>query len=366
MHDRVVGVWYFLQAVQELLQGAVVAIQGEVANVSVRRGYTFFDLKDESQDARLSCLCFRGDLSHILQDGQLVIVRGKPTIYIKSGQFRLLVQYAEPLGQGSVQRAFMALQKRLEAEGLFQGSRKRAIQPMPQSVGLITSRNAAGMQDFLAIAQQLVCTANFYHIDVAVQGEKAESEICEALARCSQMQLDCVVLIRGGGSTEDLHAYNSEKVARAIASSRVPVLVGVGHQQDITIAGMVADVEVATPTAAAHHLFPTVGAFQAQVFQLLQRMRVTGEQRIGDAMRQVDGQMDRLQRDLMVQVQHAQQHLDGVMKHVGALSPLAVLQRGYSITSWPGKVPKQPPGQGAVIETRMSDMLFQSVVNSHE
>ncbi len=228
-------------------------VEGEVTNVSESsRGHLYFTLKDAT--AALDCVMWSSRASRLrfrIEDGLAAAAAGSLTVYPQRGRFQLVVDQLEPLGQGALQLAFEQLKARLAAEGLFDEARKRPLPALPQRVGIVTSPTGAALRDMLKILRR------WPHLRVVVaparvQGEGAAAEIATAVRRLAGSGLVDVLLVgRGGGSLEDLWAFNEEPVARALAESPVPVVAGVGHQVDFTIADFVADVRAATPTQAA-------------------------------------------------------------------------------------------------------------------
>jgi exodeoxyribonuclease VII large subunit len=315
-----------------LLGQTSVRVEGEVANYSVSQGkFVFFDLKDEKEDAMIGVFLMLHTLSTPLEDGMRVYVSGKSSIYSKRGSFRLNASRVEAVGEGSVKRAFELLKDKLAKEGLFRDERKRPLPPYPQRVGIISSEDAAGFGDFCRIAWQRLPGVEYIFANVAVQGVSAEREIIAALDVLNEHPLDVIVLIRGGGSMEDLHAFNSELVARAIVRSRVPVLVGVGHERDITIADYCADCRAATPSNAAQILLPT----KEEVKDRIVRLTASGQRRIAR-------EIDRLQHTVDTSTSHQFRMIESALKEIRskteylirtieAISPSQTLARGYSI-----------------------------------
>ena len=343
-----------------------VRVEGEIANYSVSRGkFVFFDLKDEEADSRVGCFMMLYQQNVPLEDGMRVVVEGRPGIHSKSGQFRLGVNKAEPVGQGSVKRAFDLLSAKLEKEGLFELSRKRPLPRFVSKVGIISSADAAGFGDFRKIALSRLPGVRYCFANVAVQGRDAEKEICAAFDALNGLPgLEAIVLIRGGGSMEDLHAFNSEPVARAIVRSRVPVLVGVGHERDVTIADLCADVRAATPSNAAQLLVPTKEEVQAHVTGLTQNGLRRVERSIQGAREKVLGSCQRMKERLLYRIGSAQERVSHTMKTIEAISPQQTLKRGYSITTGPsGNVIRSTADvpSGAVLSTRVSDGVITSI-----
>ena len=229
-------------------------VEGEISNFRpAPSGHVYFTLKDA--DAQLPIVLFRRQamlLRFRPEDGLHVLVRGRVSVYEQRGQLQLVAETMEPVGAGSLQLAFEQLKERLKAEGLFDADRKKPLPLFPHTVGIVTSPTGAVIRDFLNIVSRRHSGLNVLLCPVSVQGESAPGEIEAALAELNAGGLvDLIVLARGGGSLEDLAAFNSERVARAIASSRLPVVSAVGHETDFTIADFVADLRAPTPSAAA-------------------------------------------------------------------------------------------------------------------
>ena len=255
MRDRIYTVGHLLHEVNRLLEQGFsgLSVQGEVTGVKrSARGHLYFCLKDD--EAQLDCAMWASAARRLrfdLEDGLAVLALGSLTIYAQRGRFQMIVDGLEPQGIGALQLAFEQLKGRLDAEGLFAADRKRPLPRLSQRVGLVTSPTGAALRDMLAVL------ARIPHLEVIlaptrVQGEGAAEEIAAALTRLSGSGLvDLVIVGRGGGSLEDLWAFNEEPVARAIAAAPVPVVSAVGHETDVTIADFVADERAATPTRAA-------------------------------------------------------------------------------------------------------------------
>lgn len=229
-------------------------VEGEISNCRpASSGHVYFTLKD--QDAQLPIVLFRRQallLRFRPQDGLRVLVRGRLSVYEQRGQMQMVAETMEPVGAGSLQLAFEQLKEKLKAEGLFATERKRPLPPFPRTAGIVTSPTGAVIRDVLNVVGRRHSGLNILLCPVSVQGESAPAEIERALACLNESGLvDVIVLARGGGSLEDLAAFNSERVARAIAASKIPVVSAVGHETDFTIADFVADLRAPTPSAAA-------------------------------------------------------------------------------------------------------------------
>ena len=229
-------------------------VEGEISNFrSAPSGHLYFTLKDA--DAQLPAVLFRRQamlLRFRPADGLHVLVRGRVSVYEQRGQMQFIAEAMEPVGAGSLQLAFEQMKEKLKAEGLFDQSRKRPLPAFPRTVGIVTSPSGAVIQDFLNIVRRRHSGLNVLLCSVSVQGESSAAEVEAAIASLNASSLaDVIVLARGGGSLEDLAAFNSERIARAIVASRLPVVSAIGHETDFTIADFAADLRAPTPSAAA-------------------------------------------------------------------------------------------------------------------
>jgi len=264
---------------------ADVWVEGEISNFRpAPSGHVYFTLKDA--DAQLPVVLFRRQailLRFRPEDGLHVLVRGRVSIYEQRGQMQLVAETMEPVGAGSLQLAFEQLEQRLKSEGLFDAERKQPLPAFPRTVGIITSPTGAVIRDFLSIVARRHSALNVFILPVSVQGDSAPAEIESAIAQLNQEgligsddgqspQVDVIVLARGGGSLEDLAAFNSERVARAIAASRLPVVSAVGHETDFTIADFAADLRAPTPSAAAELITEAQHKIAERVANLIHRL----------------------------------------------------------------------------------------------
>jgi exodeoxyribonuclease VII large subunit len=228
-------------------------VEGEIADCTNAQGHIYFTLKDSG--AHLSAVLWRTDAARLrfrLTTGLHVLVKGRVSVYVPRGRYQLLADSIEPKGAGALQVAFEQLKKRLQAEGLFEAARKRPLPMLPRRIGVVTSLEGAALRDVLRVLRTRRAPADIVISPTRVQGEGAASEIARAIARVARVAgVDVLIVGRGGGSTEDLWAFNEEVVARAIAAAPVPVIAAVGHEVDTTIADFVADVRAATPSQAA-------------------------------------------------------------------------------------------------------------------
>jgi exodeoxyribonuclease VII large subunit len=294
-----------------------VAVRGEISGFSrAASGHCYFTLKDEGGQIR--CAMFRRAASLLdfaPRDGELVEVRGRLGVYEPRGDLQLIVESMGRAGQGALFEQFLQLKAKLEAEGLFEPARKRALPPLPRGIGLVTSLGAAALHDVVTALQRRVPHIPVVLAPASVQGANAPQELVEALGRlyaqaragseAGQPVIDVILLVRGGGAMEDLWAFNDERLARTLAQSPVPVVSGVGHETDFTIADFVADLRAPTPTAAAE-LVAQPRAVWLGALDLMQ---------------------ERLQDAVIRQLDVQSQRLDGVAARLGRPSVLAARQR---------------------------------------
>lgn len=269
----ILSVSALVRAARELLESGFpgVAVEGEISNLArPRSGHVYFTLKDS--EAQLRCALFKREADRVgfpLVDGLKVLARGRLSIYPARGEFQLYVSALEEAGLGALQRAFEALKRKLAAEGLFDTASKRAIPRYPSRIGVITSPTGAALRDILNVLARRYPLSEVLIYPVQVQGEPAAAMIAAALARaCTRNECDVLLLARGGGSLEDLWPFNEEVVARAIRASTIPIVTGIGHETDFTIADFAADLRAPTPSAAAESAVPDSRELLARLAQL--------------------------------------------------------------------------------------------------
>ncbi|MEK7570537.1 MAG: exodeoxyribonuclease VII large subunit [Patescibacteria group bacterium] len=359
-----------------------VVVEGEVADFRgfSRETLVFFEIKDEG--SRLRCFMLAHELDCDLADGLAVRVTGTPSVFVKNGGLHLRVNKIELVGQGALQQALEKTKKKLEAEGLFATERKRTLPAYPERIGLITSADAAARTDVLRVLKNRWPFATIVFFPVGVQGSGAIASIVGALERCIHYDLDAVILTRGGGSLEDLQAFNSELVARAMFSCTVPIVCGVGHERDWTIADLVADVRAATPSNAAELVSPDIGQVQMNIDMLAGFFDDGWRQLLGE----LHDRLHHLTRDLADVVQGTVQRvislrqqllqafifalertrtdLFNAAKLVQTLSPTATLERGYSLTMVGNTVVKDAASvkKGSRLHTRLKRGTIDSTV----
>lgn len=309
----------------------VIVVEGEVTSFKVNQGkYVFFDLKDQS--GTLGCFMSLFQLRTQLEDGMKVRVVAQPKL-TAWGRFSLTVRDVQPVGEGSLKRAFELLRAKLEKEGLFAPERKRTLPRIPSRIGVISSTQAAGYADFVEIISQRWGGVELIVAHTLVQGFEAPRQIVRALEHFNQMAepVDVIAIIRGGGSADDLAAFNDEPLVRAIASSRIPTIVGVGHEVDTSLVDMVADVRAATPSNAAQLLVPD----KADMARLVSRDRLRMLQAIDVAAQRVQRTLDEgrvaMARALDDRYDSFSRRFEQLQAVLRQLDPRTALQRGYAL-----------------------------------
>jgi exodeoxyribonuclease VII large subunit len=257
-------------------------VEGEVSNLKAAdSGHLYFSLKDER--AQLRAVAWRTQarlLRFKPKDGQKVLARGSVKVYAPRGDYQLQVEVLEPLGKGSLQQAFEDLKEKLQKEGLFDAARKRSLPILPRRVGIVTSPTGAVIRDFLRVLRRRYRNLDVLLYPARVQGEGAGFEVAQGVRVLGRLGLDVVIVARGGGSLEDLWAFNEEVVARALAASPVPTISAVGHETDFTIADFVADVRAATPSAAAEMVVQAKEELRARLAHLDSRAQAASRLRL--------------------------------------------------------------------------------------
>jgi exodeoxyribonuclease VII large subunit len=355
-----------------------IAVEGEVTNFTrSSAGHQYFSLKDARAQIRVVLFATNARfLRFRIENGLQMIVRGRLTVYEAKGEFQLNAVAAEPAGLGALQLAFEQLKKRLADEGLFDPARKKPIPMLPQRIAVVTSPTGAAIRDVLHVIGRRFEGLSVQIYPVRVQGATAAREVAAALKHLSRWQMHDVVLIcRGGGSLEDLWAFNEEILARAVAACEIPTISGVGHETDFTICDFVADLRAPTPSAAAEIVIRAKSEICTQVDHMTRRVRhvlesrvrnyrhelrhLSSSDRLGVVVRRVGVARERLERRRMMlfrlldaraktlrrrltnceeplsrypaRIKRERDRLRGVMAHLQAVSPLSVLSRGYAI-----------------------------------
>jgi exodeoxyribonuclease VII large subunit len=277
---RVVTVSELTAAVREALETGFgdIWVEGEISNCRLwNTGHLYFTLKDSG--AQIKGVMFRSAVRYLKfkpEDGLHVIARGRLGVYDPKGEYQIVCEHLEPQGLGALQLAFEQLKKKLQAEGLFDQARKRALPSLPRRIGIVTSLDGAAIRDIIKVLKRRHPNAHLLIRPTRVQGDGAEEDIARAIRAIVKVdRVDVVIVGRGGGSIEDLQAFNQEAVARAIAASPVPIISAVGHESDVTIADFVADLRAPTPSAAAEMVVSAKDDFCARIDRLSHRLQAT-------------------------------------------------------------------------------------------
>ena len=388
------------QHIRTLLESDVtlqdVWVQGEISNLGrPASGHIYFTLKDAG--ASLRGVMWKGDARRLtlpLQDGMQIEAHGRIGIYEPQGQYQFYADIIRPVGEGVLYQEFLRLKAMLEAEGLFDAERKRPIPELPRKIGIVTSATGAALRDMLNTLRRRLPLVEVLLAPSPVQGAEATPGLVSALEALNRLDPDVILLARGGGSIEDLWAFNDERVVRAVATSAIPVISGVGHETDFTLCDFVADLRAPTPTAAAELATPiTVTDLSAYLRGMNARLanstlNLLAAQRSGleasvarlrfsSPLRRVQTDRQRLDEYARRGTSALKHHLalngsrlQGYDRRLEALNPLAVLGRGYALVTRKadGKLVSQVrqvnPGDG--IRVRVSDGAFEGVVSSEK
>ncbi len=309
-----------------------VTINGELSNFRISKNkWVYFDLKDEFSS--LKCFGTVYMLPGPLEDGMLLSIKGVPRLHNNYG-FSINILSIVPSGEGSIKKAAVLLKLKLEKEGLFDENRKRQIPYPPQSIGLITSKQSAAYSDFIKVINKRWAGLDIHFIDVQVQGDAAIDEIKEAINHFNYLNydLDALVIIRGGGSSEDLAIFNNESIVRVIAASRIPSLVAVGHERDISLAELVADVRASTPSNAAELIAPDKKAIMIDINNQIKFLN----HQLSTLLSQQKMNLLDLSNQLFTNIEHfiVNQNNELTLKRklIEAYNPSLILKRGYSIS----------------------------------
>ena len=358
MKTHILTVTHLTIQIKNLLEGNFpdIWVEGEISNLSIpQSGHAYFTLKDEQSQIR--SVLFRSSqrfLKFTLQHGMQVICRGRVSVYEPRGEYQLIVDYIEPKGIGALQLAFEQLKAKLEKEGLFDLDHKRPLPLLPQRIGIITSPTGAAIRDMLRVIKRRHPRMHILIYPVPVQGIEAAPAIVEAIQYFNRDQnVEVMIVGRGGGSLEDLWAFNEEPVARAIYASKIPVISAVGHETDYTISDFVADLRAPTPSAAAEMVVKSEESFRESISSLESSLIKSIQQQIdltraslreftrllGDPRRlleqyvqRVDELTGRLATGLQHHVRRDRALLTALTAGLDHLNPLGILSRGYSVT----------------------------------
>ncbi len=371
-------------------------VEGEISNfIQHSSGHIYFSIRDAG--ASLKCAFFRRaneKLKFKLKDGMKVICFGSISVYEARGDYQLIVEEIEPKGIGALQLQFQQLKEKLEKEGLFDESHKVPIPFLPTRIGIVTSPTGAAIRDILNIARRRFSNVEIIINPVRVQGEGAKDEIAGAIRQFNKLKnIDVMIVTRGGGSLEDLWPFNEEVVARAIYDSHIPVISAVGHEIDYTMSDFVADFRAPTPSAAAELVIPKKedlvnlintsiarlkNALSVKIDTLMHTLATSKESYILrqplNLIMQYEQEIDDLRKDIAIRIDHIvkirSENFNLVTSKLEALSPLAILRRGYSITA---KLPEHVIiknsdilKKGDEVETKLGNGKFRSRVEKVE
>lgn len=361
--QRIWSVSQLTRYVRELLEEDEslkdVWVQGEISNLSKpSSGHIYFTIKDV--DASLRCVMWRSVVArqtYIPQDGDAIEVHGYVSVYEAGGQYQLYADVFRPLGEGALYQEFLRLVSRLEAEGLFDPERKKAIPQWPERIGLITSPTGSAIRDVLSTLKRRYPLVEITLFPTVVQGDDAPEGIVEGLEALNRwIEPDVILLVRGGGSLEDLWAFNDERVARAVAASQAPVISGVGHETDFTITDFAADLRAATPTAAAELATPDheelrrsmldallqlrrimqsiITTYRLQLSEMIYRLNsLSPYARVRTYRQLLDEHNHRIKIALVNALTVQKTRLEGFEQRLENINPAAVLGRGFAIVT---------------------------------
>ena len=346
--------------IKALLDGAFPAVwvEGEISNFThhFASGHMYFTLKDEK--AELRAAMFRGYNEHLkfpVENGMMVLAHGDISVYESRGQYQLLVRRMEPAGVGTLYLAFEALKKKLEGEGLFDESRKQSLPPYPFRIGIVTSGSGATIQDIRNVLSRRAPHLELILRPTLVQGNAAAEDIISAIGELEKIgDLDCIIVGRGGGSLEDLWAFNEEKVVRRIAAATVPIISAIGHETDLTLSDFSADLRAPTPSTAAELVSPALSDIRSGLDEVSWRLGEGLKNRVQSSWQQLDGQVsrygfqqprvllergteylnetaERLARNVRVILAMKNANHGSVSGRLSAVNPTAILERGYAI-----------------------------------
>jgi exodeoxyribonuclease VII large subunit len=341
-----------------------VTVTGELANFRVSKNrWVYFDLKDEGASVKFFGTVYQ--LPGPLEDGMLLKVRGTPRLHNLYG-FSVNIFSLQPAGEGSIRKAADLLKAKLEKEGLFDPARKRLLAYPPRRIGLITSLQSAAYADFIKIINARWQGLYVDVVDVQVQGEAAPAQIIAAIEQFNALPEppDVLVMIRGGGSPEDLAAFSTEQVTRAVAASRVPTLAAIGHEIDLSLAELAADQRASTPSNAAELLVPDKRQVSAELRSTVRELQQAGSRQIEAARRNVDRQVDGFEQALQTLIRHERQAVAAHNQLLEALNPTGVLRRGYAIVRQDGRAVRAAKQlkSGAIVDVQVAAGSFTAAV----
>jgi exodeoxyribonuclease VII large subunit len=338
-------------------------VEGEVTELrrQARWASVFFTLKDPESGACLSAQMPRGTFDALrldLVDGERVHVYGRPELFEQRGDFRLRALSIERFGVGAHLAALERLKQRLAAEGLFAAERKRTLPRMPRLIGLVTGNDAAAKRDVLTGIVQRFPPAHVLVAETYVQGPRAAVTVTTAIGDLCARGADVIVLARGGGSFEDLLPFSDERVVRAVARCRVPVVSAVGHEQDTPLCDLAADVRASTPSAAARLVVPDLADLRLRLDRAREALQRNARRTCARHGERVHGAHERLRRAPLLALERKRARLDKAHGRLLALSPRATLERGYAIVRAGDSIVRTPPPRGTDISVDVAEGTF--------
>jgi exodeoxyribonuclease VII large subunit len=326
----------FINVVNDLL-GSVyesLLIEGEVASFKISQGkFVFFDLKDLRTGDTVNVFMMKYQLTIPLEDGMKIIVRGRPKL-TAWGKFSLTALAIQPLGKGTIKKAFDILKEKLTKEGLFAPSRKQKLPEdlhKIQNIGVISSTSAAGFIDFIKILGSRSGAHKITVANTVVQGIDAPKQIIKALQHLDQMHLDVIAIIRGGGSKDDLAAFNDEALVRAVAQTKTLIISGVGHEVDVSLVDLAADIRAATPSNAAELLTFEPKYDIIQAYHLIEQIREAWRMQISEIQRQNHEKLADIKTQIQDNIRDMQRFINETQRFLEAVNPEVVLKKGYAL-----------------------------------
>ena len=336
-----------------------ILVEGEVASFKVNQDkYVFFDLKDPEDGTTVNVFMMKHKLTAPTQDGMRVMVRGYPRL-TDWGKFSFTATAVQPVGEGNIKKAFEILRAKLEKEGLFDEERKK---PLPDlgtigKIGVVSSTGAAGFMDFIKIVNERRGGLKIVVANTAVQGVDAPLGIIQAIYRLDSLGLDAIAIVRGGGSADDLAAFNDEALARAIASSKTPIVTGIGHETDTSLADLAADVRASTPSNAAQFLTFDMRQEAFLGEKMLAQIKNVYVQKLYKVSGEAEDVSQGIYRIIMDKLEWAVEKVLGQMQTIEAMNPEVVLRKGYALVR--GEI-----DVGSVVEVETIDKIIKAEVKN--
>ncbi len=349
-----------------------IPVLGEISNFKrYQSGHCYFTLKDEK--SALKCVMFKSSAAHLSftpRNGEKVVALGSLSVYERDGVYQLYVSAMRRQGIGDLMQAYEALKEKLTKEGLFDESRKKPLPRLPRAIGIITSPSGAAVHDIITVSRRRNKGVKLILYPASVQGEEAAGEIVHAIDFFQRNHLaDLLIVGRGGGSIEDLWAFNEEPVVRAIAASKIPIISAVGHETDVTLSDFAADARAATPSQAAEFAVIDVAAYRNGIAFYWDKAAKLLEKKIHENAQLADSLQQELAQAMEAELDAKKHRLSLMAAKLSALSPLTVLSRGYSITTTAGHRAVQGVSDvsvGDTIRTTVADGTISSVVSGIE